>query len=72
MRDRLRIELLRQFRTQSAASRALGISESRLSRILHGWENPNPAEKEKLAIIFSARRLPQLLKTEPGIRAAAL
>lgn len=66
MRDELRIFLLTRYRTQLAAARALGISESRLSRILRGHNEPTETELQKLRTLFSSRRLARLLKTETG------
>lgn len=64
MRDALRIELLKRFRTQSDAAGALGLAEPRLSRILRGRDEPSRVEKEKLVTLFGRRRLARLLKTE--------
>lgn len=67
MRDKLRLELIRRFRTQIAAAYALGISEPRLSRILRAWVEPSPDEREKLAMLLGRRRLAHLLSQKEDL-----
>lgn len=62
MREDLRLELLKLFRTQTGAARGLEINEPRLSRILHGWVEPNDGETEKFKKLFGARKFSRLLR----------
>ena len=45
----LKAEIVRKFGTQLAASRRLGIRESRLSHLVRGHDMPTPKERAKLA-----------------------
>lgn len=62
MRENLRIELLKRFRTQCAAAHVLRMPEARLSRIINSWDEPNSEEKEKLATVVGRRQLTRLLE----------
>lgn len=42
----LKVELIRRFGSQAAAARALAMRESKLSRIIRGWEIPSKREIE--------------------------
>jgi len=67
MRDKLRLELIKRFRTQIGAAHELDISEPRLSRILRAWVDPNPNEREKLAALLGRRRLAHLLSEKEDL-----
>ena len=64
MREELRLELLRLFRTQVCAARSLEIRESRLSRLLHRWENPTQLERMKFEKLLGTRRARRLLYSQ--------
>ena len=49
MNETLKIAILRSGKTQIGLARQLGISESRLSRIVNGWDYPNPVEQHDIA-----------------------
>lgn len=69
MRNDLRLELLKRFRTQAGAARALGMDEPRLSRILRCWSDPSPAEVEKFSQLFGARKAKRLVQRIDSISA---
>ncbi len=54
--------LIKKFGSQTAAARALGISESRLSRMIRGWDTPRPDELETLSRILGKGTTHQFLK----------
>ncbi|GEM_PF-6829878 len=49
---KLKAALVGKFRTQTAASRELNITESRLSRLVNGWERPSEKELDTFAKAF--------------------
>ena len=55
MNRRLKARLIEQFGSQAEALRLLGISEWRLSRIVRGWDRPQPEGMEALKRVFSGR-----------------
>jgi hypothetical protein len=44
----LKAQIVLHYGSQAAAAPDLGINERRLSRIIHGYEKPRPAEAEML------------------------
>ena len=62
MRDGLRLELLKRFRSQVGAAQVLGINEPRLSRILRGWVKPTDEETKKFKKLLGARKFSRLLR----------
>ena len=62
MRENLRLELLKRFRSQAGAARVLGINEPRLSRILRGWTEPTDGEAEKFKKVLGTRKFSRLLR----------
>jgi len=44
----LKFAIAKKFGSQIAASRKMGINESRLSRVVHGWDRPTPDLLAKL------------------------
>jgi len=53
---RLKTRILERFGTQFNVARALGMSEDRLSRIIHGRKEPTPEEMKEICRILSARQ----------------
>jgi transcriptional regulator with XRE-family HTH domain len=53
----LKVHILRKFQSQGNFCQAIGLSESRLSRLIHGRTLPNPAEVQRIA---------EALGAEPG------
>ena len=52
---KLKAALILHYGSQAAASKALGVSERRLSRLIHGYDEPSPKEVkiiEKLGVEF--------------------
>ena len=54
--------LVERFGSQTAAARALGLSESRLSRVIRGWESLRVEEVEIFSRIFGKRATAEFLK----------
>ena len=50
----LKAELIRRWGSQTASARALGLSESRLSRLIHGWSVPTAAEVETFSRVLGS------------------
>ena len=45
----LRSAIIERYRTQLAFAAAVGISPTRLNRIINGWLEPTPVERARLA-----------------------
>jgi transcriptional regulator with XRE-family HTH domain len=45
----LKLAILKKYPSQSAFAKALGWSESLLSKIVRGWREPNPDQKKALS-----------------------
>lgn len=52
MRWRLKFRIQMSGRTQRAVARECGMSESRLSEIVHGWRNPPRGDRSSLAKVL--------------------
>lgn len=64
MNYKLKVALHKEGLTQHAAARAIGVTETRLSRIVTGRISPTPEEKKALARLL---KMPaQLLFQDPG------
>jgi len=59
LRLELKSKIVARYRIQGAAAKAMGISESRLSRIVTGLYDPTEAELQKLVAALG----PEILKT---------
>jgi len=46
---KLKAALVLHYGSAAAASKVLGVSERRLSRLIHGYDEPNPREREIMA-----------------------
>ena len=57
MRPRLKIGIIQTYGSQVIAARALGIGETRLSRIVRGHVEPRQVEREKLISVFGVNAL---------------
>jgi len=55
MNINLKLKIMEKYRYQVDFSRALGISEDRLSRIIHGRVSTSQKEKEKIAGVLGVR-----------------
>ena len=53
---RLKTRILERFGTQFYVARALGISEDRLSRIIHGRKEPTPEERKAICRILNVKQ----------------
>ena len=53
---RLKSLILERFRAQFYVARALGISEDRLSRIIHGRREPTPEERKAICRILNVKQ----------------
>jgi hypothetical protein len=62
MNIELKAALIRACGSQSGAARTLGVSESRLSRLVQGWAEPTTAEIEKFKLLIGERLAVQLFK----------
>jgi plasmid maintenance system antidote protein VapI len=60
----LKAEIVYHFGSQTEAAQALGIEESRLSRIIHGRVSASDKEKRAFARVFGSERVESLLKGE--------
>jgi lambda repressor-like predicted transcriptional regulator len=45
----LKTEALLQFGTQRRLARQVGVSEDKLSKIIHGWRQPTETERKQIA-----------------------
>jgi hypothetical protein len=59
MNLKLKSKLVERFRIQGAAARALGLSESRLSRLVTGFYEPTPEERHRFAAMLGEDFFPQ-------------
>jgi hypothetical protein len=64
MNKKLKGALVARFGTQTAAAKAAKMSESRLSRIVHGWSEGTPDELKNLKRILGERRMKKVLPKE--------
>jgi transcriptional regulator with XRE-family HTH domain len=53
---RLKTRILELFGTQFNVARALGMSEDRLSRIVHGRKEPTPEERKAICRILNVKQ----------------
>jgi ribosome-binding protein aMBF1 (putative translation factor) len=60
----LKAEIYLRFDSQADAAQALGLQESRLSRIIHYRIPPSDRERRALARVFGAERINALLGGE--------
>jgi transcriptional regulator with XRE-family HTH domain len=64
----LKIEVVRQRRSQYEVARAAGIDPTRLNRILNGWVEPRP---EELAAVRAALHLDEVSSGSAQVASAA-
>ena len=63
MNVKLKVALIRHFGSQVRAAKALGVSESRLSRLVQGWAEPKKAEVETFKRVLGKRSAAKLFPT---------
>jgi hypothetical protein len=57
---RLKFALLETFDTLSAASLALGMNNSDLSRLVSGWRKPTDAQRKKFERVFGKKNVTKM------------
>ena len=61
MNTALKAALIKEFGSQTAAAKALGLSEWRLSRIVRGWDRPREKEIKALAQAIGKKEVAKLI-----------
>ena len=61
---KLRVKIVGKFGTNTTAAKALGINESRLSRIIHEHAAPTDRERQKITSVLGAGALRPNRKTD--------
>jgi hypothetical protein len=49
-----RVAIIRRYGSQIRASKSLAIKQSRLSKLMHGHDQPTPEERERLTALLGA------------------
>jgi hypothetical protein len=65
MNLKLKSKLIERFRIQGAAAKALRLSESRLSRLVTGFYEPTPEERDRFAAMLGEDCFSQESDEEP-------